>query len=276
MVFIQINKVIKYLIISEDILMKKSIIKILALLFIFSISCAHKILKKPDINIVKKIAIISVYSNSVVYKIGGEGGSFAAITSLISKKEENSDKENSFGGKRLVNYALKIYTDKLATIDGWKIVSHKKIINSKAYKNFKKIKKEQQGAFSKLTTTVNKIAYAFPTGMFVYRIKEQNYNGDELKALCKELQVDAVAIIELDMAYKIATSIKAVNFNGKMVIGTLDIKKGAGMRSTSDNQTPMISGEIIFNNKVEKMYQQAIDADADKLVAKMKKEFSEK
>lgn len=270
--------------------MKKYRILCLSFLLIFSISCAHKILKKPDVNMVKKLAIISVFSNSVVYKTGDDGGSLAALTSLVSKEDEGSEKkkEKAFGGKRLVNYALRHYTKKLSTVDGWKVVSSDKVVNSKAYNDFKKAVKEQQGALGGLATVVDKLAYAVPTKMIAYPIQGEQFDAKMLKKLCKDLKVDAVAVIELDMAYSaywavgstgtaaasVSTAIKAVNSEGKLVIGTLDVTKGEGKRSISEGQTPMISGNILFNAKTEKMYKEAIDAEAKMIIDQMKEEYA--
>lgn len=244
---------------------------------LFLMSCAAKITQKPGVEIVKKMAIISIYSNSVPYKLGG-GIGLAALTSLVSKK---GDEDKGFGGTRLIKYALDMYSTDLNKVRGWVIVPPDEILNAPAYKAFCETIKERRGS---LLGGLSKLAAVTPPGMTVYDLSGgvSKLKIEEIKNLCNELGVDAVIAIELDIAYEkkgllsgiasVSASINAINSKGEWVLKTRRARDNTP-RFVSNRKTAMIAGEIIFSNKVEMMFEDAIQKNVMHHVQKIREEL---
>lgn len=244
---------------------------------LFLMSCAAKITQKPGVEIVKKIAIISIYSNSVPYKLGG-GIGLAALMSIVSKK---GDQEKGFGGTRLVKYALDMYSTDLNKVRGWVIVPPDEILKAPAYKAFCETVKERRGS---LLGGLSKLAAVTPPGMIVYDLSRgaSKLKIEEMKNLCNALGVDAVMAIELDIAYEkkgilsgvasVSASINAINSNGEWALKSIPARENKA-RFVSNRKTAMVAGEIIFSNKVEMMFEDAIQKNVMHHVQKIREEL---
>ncbi len=271
--------------------MRKFINLVLIAVVFFTFGCAVKYVKKPAVDVVKKIAIISIYANSGLYKIGGGGGGLATLTSMVGKKEREKKKE-SFGGTALVEYALNAYAQELNSIEGWVVVSPKKIIESSAYKKFLDKVKKRFGSVSGAINFIGNVAYAYPPGMALFPFRGTPPGGitKELKELCQELEVDAVAVMELDVGYSadfalggtgtavasVSSSVKFITKTGEVAVITEDTAKDSGRRFSSNDSTLMASGEILFNEKTEEMFKDAIKQNVAYYISRFKRELAEK
>lgn len=236
------------------------VITICALLLV---SCAANITQQPGVGSVKKLAIVSVYSNSMPYNLSGKGGGLATLTSLASKKGE----KKGFGGTRLLEYGHQMYSMDLNKVGGWEVVPTEDIISMEAYQNFVTAVEANRG---KLVEGMASIALLKPEGMVIYDLSAGVSKAmlAEMGQLAKDLGVDAVVAIGIDIAYEqkgplsgvasVGTSINAINANGEWAIRTPSVDQGGGERFNSSKKTALVAGEIIFSEKVEMMYQDAI------------------
>jgi hypothetical protein len=246
---------------------------------LFFMSCAAKITQQPGVEIVKKIAIISVYSNSTPYNLEGKGGALAAISSVASKKEG----KEGFGGTRLAEYALEMYTTDMKKISGWEIVPPEEVVNAPAYVAFCDTIKARRGS---IIGAISKVALVTPPGMIIYDLSGAvpKKRIEEATSLCNDLGVDAVATIEIDIAYEkkgllsaiasVAASINAINSNGEWALRSPEAQSvGTKSRFVSDSKTAMVAGEIIFSEKVEMMFEDAIQQNVMHHVQKIREEL---
>lgn len=233
------------------------------------VGCASPMVKKPAANGVKKIALVSVYSNIEVYdvKTGNKKGAALAMLKQVVKGSNDISDEHV----QIATHALKSFSEHLDTSQ-WKIVKPATIIKSPAYKSFRKEMK-QDGWLSRLATA----SVATPPGM-VY-IPFESVAGeknkvqlgqdptqkakDRLAKLAKELNVDAVAVAYVDLAYKrgmfsfsgtgllssirgsatpsVSSAVVAVNRKGEIAIQTPHLVKGGGTRTEAEDKVPLIS-----------------------------------
>jgi hypothetical protein len=179
----------------------KRVILLVSFLSLIILGCGS-IIKKPDIFSVKKLAIISVYANHSIYNVKTKSGQAAidlgALKTLVGKEDNIETNEIT----QIATAGLEAYFTTLKGINQWAIVDPKTILNHQAYK-----------AFHDDKSTVYTPAY----NMKLFRFEDVAdsssktwRNGKEvheearknLAQLCKALNVDGVAIIELDLAYK--------------------------------------------------------------------------
>ncbi|MFC2091519.1 hypothetical protein ACFLTD_01965 [Elusimicrobiota bacterium] len=246
--------------------MKKRWNVLILTLLLMASGCA-KLLIPPHIQTVKKMAVLSIYMNKNFYNIkapkANEGMNF--LKSLAKDKLGIKDK-NMAEHQLIITYALKEYTEKLNSIDNWVVLSPLDLMGNSKYQAF--LKSDGKGFMHGLLDTIRKAEenkWAVPDKMRYIPISSVVKAGNvhtygnvkdplaemrkNLGELCKELKVDAVAIIELDMAYKTGmqfgggilgsgTKIKP-NISSAMVVITKDgevavksplIAKGGGTR----------------------------------------------
>jgi hypothetical protein len=228
---------------------------------------------KPEIDGVKKLAIVSVYSNSELYNVGG-GGQLTALVSMIAKKSGN--KGLALSGTKLVDHALDAFTAELGKVKGWVVLPSQAMLESPAYKAFaESFTASQSGAAGAVTG----FAYSAPKGMItanMVNLKSSPQYLQQFGKLCSDLNVDAVAVIHLDVAYapytavmgsgtakaSVAADVKVINREGKFVAMTPDIEKGKGMRLLSDDKAGMVADELVYSDAVEKMFLEAVSKNA--------------
>jgi hypothetical protein len=112
-----------------------------------------------------------------------------------------------------------------------------------------------------------------------------------LADLCKDLDVDAVAILEFDMAFKkllsgldfigglpaipsISSTLVLVNRDGEVAINSGSITRGKGKRFEGKSVGMLEQSHVRLNNKSIDSYRLAIDKSADSIKQRMEKDFS--
>ena len=237
------------------------------------------IVKKPAVNDLKRIAIVSVYMNSDIYDL--KSGSAKATDQNILKRIVDSSHTPSDENLRLAMYALKVFAEDLSTAQ-WQVVDPKIILQSTSYKSF--VHDTQSTKFLKSLVTTN---VATPPDMayvpFEAVAGKANtiYLGNNdpttntkqrLAKLARDLGVDGVAVIQLDLAYKtgllssmsgtglfsdirgpatpsVAAAVVIVNKNGEIAIQTAHISDG-GKRLEAKDTVPMLHhGIVSFQGK---------------------------
>lgn len=228
---------------------------------------------KPEIDGVKKLAIVSVYSNSELYNVGG-GGQLTALASMIAKKSGN--KGLALSGTKLVDHALEAFTAELGKVKGWVVIPPQAMMESAEYKAFAgNFTASQPKAVGAITAFVS----SAPQGMITANMlnaKSSPQYVQEFGKLCADLNVDAVAVIHLDLAYapytavmgsgtakaSVAADVKVINRDGKFVAMTPDLVKGKGMRLQSDKKAGLVADELVYSGTVEEMFLDSISKNA--------------
>jgi len=113
----------------------------------------------------------------------------------------------------------------------------------------------------------------------------------ELANLCTSLNVDALAIVQLDMAYKkpflsinlgggdpaaprVASSIVVVNKDGEVAVNTGLFGRGEGEYVDGDNAPMLRGGSVHLTDKSVSSYCDAIDKNCAAMKKKLEKAFS--
>ncbi|MEK6750318.1 MAG: hypothetical protein AABY83_14130 [Pseudomonadota bacterium] len=237
------------------------------------------VLIKPQADKIEKIALVHVYANRGVRSLEGQSklGALTALASMASSSEKKGGVD--FGGARLTSYAVDTFNDEFAKVGKWKIVKTAEIVNSKAYHEFAK---RNQEALPKNEAVKALIATGtvMPDQMQYLPGEGRDQNSKQaLTQLAQELGVDAVAVLEMDVAYTPSTSIggtgtasAAVGVSLAVVTkyGDYAVKlpkvQGASKndynpyRQRSDGTTAMIAGEIAYA-AAEEIFQESIKKD---------------
>ncbi|MBN8537716.1 MAG: hypothetical protein J0M15_11740 [Deltaproteobacteria bacterium] len=258
--------------------------------FIMFFSGCSSFVKKPEVNQVKKIAILSVYANDKVVEAKGRG--MVQNWDQIFKMQVAED-------------FLAIYKSSFKKI-GWIVVEPTEVLASAEYKAMFEVKQVETsnetvnkvGNFlgdigSKLMERSNKMNFFSPAGMYAipFPANEKNCYGDcppspkkKLADLAAKLKVDGIAVIQIDFCYEggswtslgglgeafmtAATSIKVVNKNAVTVVEmpTLQICDKSKNRAESTNSMVMNGGNLVFmtasKEKLRNMFKQATSKSA--------------
>lgn len=268
------------------------ILGLLSLSVAFLSGCTSGILRKPEVYQVKKVAIISVFSNHGVYNVQG-GGSLTEDVSKLSSmfggdKEKTGVPVADFGGDHLIRYSLKAFEKEFAKVHGWEVMPTTDVVTSAAYKQYTERMQKYGRAMASLQKFGEKMMWKAPKGMVPYTAAHNDEHSEdfkELQKLAQELKVDAVAIVKLDFAYdpyfavgsatagafggtgtakaSVASALKFVTKEGKVAVLTPDLERGKGKRFESDETTMLMAGNIQFGDKEKQMYMQAIERSAE-------------
>ncbi len=264
---------------------------LLALSFLFS-GCSS-IVRKPEINGVKTVAIVSLAANEMVPWTGGRG------------RIEGWSLETR---QRVATQAYKAYTKEFNRL-GWKVLSMDKVVANPEYKkNFGPVvAKADDNFLAKAASTLSKIAASkpfTPPGLYAiewnpdnrqtasfslsdFSFKTEKDIPTKLAELAKSLNVDAVVLTYLDYCYTGATAVlgngtakmtagawvKAVNPDKVVVVDMPAIEKRCdGDRGESDKTVAMIGGSLALgkafaSDTLVTMFQEATAQVATKNVA---------
>jgi hypothetical protein len=245
-------------------------------------SCSASLVNKPAINKVKRVAVISVMANRGVHSMdtgGSKVGGLMAVASFLKKEpkpEEKKAEEVDFGGFKLVNTAVDNFTDELGKVKGWQAVHPSTFWDKPDFVKFSadmKTAADQQmggvvGALQALALSATKLPrMPVMTPEVIAKVKE----------FCAAENLDGVVIISLDIAYDasfavggtgtanaaVGTTLHIINRDGDSAGSTENYQNAKTyFRKRSDGSTPMLAGEIIYNEPVEKLFLDSIQKDA--------------
>ncbi len=255
----------------------------------FVLTACSSIVRHPEVDGVKKIAIISLYTNQDIPKVGGggsNGGGAAAFGKILkaAKGDESEVKPEEMNNReRLAKYALERYHAALSKVPGWRVVPMDAVIGSKDYRAMGKVETENStlAALGSFATAVQQSAYNTPSKMWAMPFGKENTHTDpkKLAALCAKLGVDAVAVIEVDLGYdssfavlgngsavaSVASATKVINKNGEFAVYFPDIAKaGTGRpRFESEKKMLMLGGKVFITGDTEVAFRQGIEQAAE-------------
>lgn len=252
--------------------------------------CFMSIVKKPEIDQVKKVAILSLYADQKVPHEKGMG----VVTHWDNKVR-----------LQVAEDALTTYQKELARL-GWQVISPQKVLESKEYQQAFAVPESKAdtggGKFMNLMKNVYQQQFFTPAGMLPIPLDDSDantrYYGDAAKdnprvrlgGMAKKLGVDAVVLIQLDYCYgggtfsllgtgeavmSAGSSIKAVNRNGDMVVNMPMVARCDGKRGESETSALMVNGNLQFTgsakDRFRKMFIEATRASAGMTVGQVQK-----
>lgn len=268
--------------------MKQSRISAFIALVPFALTSCASIVRHPEVDHVKKLAIVSVYTNQDIPKVGG-GGSNSGGLAFLKKAVEGKDADtgDTSNRVRLAKYALDKYTALLSQVPGWQVIPAERVLASNDYQALGKIDAKKTGgnrtlaSIGEFAQKIDQAKFNTPPKMWAIRLDGTNNNRAELEQglaqLCRKLGVDAVAVVNLDLAYEagffsvagtgashasVASSVKILNKDGKYAVVFPDLQPAAGKRYDSNTGITMIGGRISMSGDTEKAFQEAIDKTA--------------
>jgi hypothetical protein len=246
---------------------------------VFATGCAT-VVRKPEVNVVKKVAIVSVYADQTLKKVDGKGQNGGGANFLAKAAGvEDPDQDKRI---QLMQYALETFRKELGQVPDWSVVSDDQILTNAFYQELEKFKSEGGAGSGILAaavgamSTLHQAKWTTPPKMYALELTEKDASDAErlnkLKELCEKLQVDAVATVHLDLGYEdgiaafgqgqakasVAGSMKVVTREGKMAVVFPDLAKAPSKRYISDNGALMLNGRLFLNEDAQAMYKDAI------------------
>jgi hypothetical protein len=260
------------------------------LLLLFSLSGCTSIVMKPDIDRVKKVAILSLYADQKVPNEKGMG----VVTHWDGKVR-----------LQVAEDALNTFQKEFSKL-GWQVMSPQKVLESKEYQQAFAAPavdpNSNTGKFANLLKNVYQQQFFTPAGMLPIRFDDSSanttYYGDlakdnpklRLGGMAKKLGVDAVVLVQMDYCYgggtfsllgtgqavmSAGSSVKAINQQGDMVVNMPTVPMCGGTRGESETGAVMINGNLQFTSsskdRFRKMFIEATRASAALTVAEIQK-----
>lgn len=255
---------------------------LLAALIGILVNCS--ITQKPQVEKVKKMAIVSIYANKDFYDIDSppaedmDGVSLIAGTDKLLGLDTAPNSPEILG--TLMLSAQASFEKELGRVTQWQIVPHDQVRSNPALKSFQlSLGKEQSAMLNSMNEKLAKstagtvsldLPYLVTPGLVMVptdKIETHVIGGksptEDLAELAKSLNVDAVLVIELDIAYDlggafslfkdevtISSAIYGVDTQGEFVIKSQPVKPGSGKRFTGDEKVKHVKG---FSMNVSKL-----------------------
>lgn len=280
--------------------------------------CGGTIIKKPAVLDVKKIAIVSIYSNTDIHDVEAKGGGTkvnllkALVAAAAPEKDIETDEQ-----VQLVTMGLKSFGEELSGIEQWNLIPPDQVIRNKKFQALTKSDSSAMGDFLNAVRKAATASWVTPPGMPYIPAKSVTHGGqsvtimgrkdpvvegqEKLAALCKDLNVDAVAVIGLDLAYKkgwlsgmsgtgifsgvlgvatpmVACEMVVITKNGQIAVETPLFSQGGGQYVEGPGAPMLKKGyPYLKDSKREAVnaYGQAITKSAAGLRATLTKELSQ-
>jgi len=242
---------------------------------ILATGCGGTHILKPQAQGVKKVALVNVYANRGVHKFS-KGGGLSGLTSLASLAKSGK-KDDDFGGSTLPDFAAATFIEEFSQVSNWEVVPNNKLMASSPYKSF--VSSSSDLFYNDVEKKMAKVKYVTASDMAVIPGEGRDKRSQKaLGELAKQLNVDAVAVIGMDITYDISTgiggtgtaaanvgmSVVMIDTNGKVIGSTppvIDKKTNSIYRQRSDNTVGMLGGAIIFNEKSSNIFKESISKD---------------
>lgn len=265
-------------------------------------ACSSSMVKSPAADNIKTIAVVGMSINRDIY-----------ITNLKGKSK--SFTKNQKGWKKLLidsaydkdqrvaisTHALAAYSDALNSIPNWSVVPQDEVMNNAAFQEYygiglgTKVGKTLTGLIKGKTLNF----YITPEGMVSQSYAKTNKNkkrAKKLGELATNLGVDAVAVIELDVAYELGFWGRKFSFNlarnrkgtpsisyGAVIINSAGeyavvtpepIRGDSDERHTASDSAMIIDGAAMLTDKAESLFKEAIDNSANHFALEISNEIS--
>lgn len=254
--------------------MKGKLLHVLVAAMVVAACASPMYVHKDAFDHTKRIAVVSVQSNRTLVPIGSGGGGLTALASIGSKlfgkkseQKQGSGPDEGWMGQ-LVSYGHDSFARSLRDLGRWDVVSGDAVTNTGAYLRFANNYKGTSGEALLRVAAPN-----MPSGAIDVRQESVRKN---LVQLCKELGVDGVAVVELDLGYETSTGVGSVGGGATgtaqaSVKATLGVLGANGewildphsarsqVRQKSSSTVPMVLGNIAPDAKAMTMFKEGID-----------------
>ncbi|MDH5718633.1 MAG: hypothetical protein OEZ22_13490 [Spirochaetia bacterium] len=261
-------------------------IKLLVPVLILSLNYCASMVKKPAVNKVKKIAIISVSANRAVYNT--QGGGFTGLATLVADKESD-ESPAAFGGATLLKHAEDKFAQKLSEVESWQVINGDKVTANPKFVEYAKWVEDYRK--SKALWNLYKLGThkIKDTAHSIIPVMEDPEVKKRLGQLLKDLNVDTIMELNLDIAYYASFAIGGMGaaraiVNARVFALNSDLEiavdngqvRAQGSGYTSSNSTGMVASSIGYNGEVEDMYKEAIEKAAEGYKKIILEELNEK
>lgn len=293
--------------------------KIMPLLAAALLAACGGIIKRPAIDGVKKVAIVSLYMNREFYNVNSPKAEASSPNLMSMLKgvakavvQEGTDTEQAQRAE-IIGQALDAYERQLGQIGRWTVVPASQWLSGRAYKNF--MKAERTGSLAESVggafATEALSHWTLPAGMQYIPISSVAESGthyyygqakdsketyrQRLAALCQALNVDGVALVEVDAGYRfnklakvtfgsttravpsVTAALVVVNKKGEVAVNTGFIKPTFSDRYEGDT-VGMVRSDKPFlvhpQNKIVASYAKALGESAQGMREKLAKALS--
>lgn len=183
-------------------------------------SCAGVNVKKPDIDNVKKIAILSVTSNEEYLDIEVAEGKKETLLGMVGNIIKDNVEMINEGQVNVVTHGANALFQVLNGIEGWSVIPFDEVVNNEAvaeaFGNESKSTMEKIESFADRIAPRNGVRHVMPKGMYEITYDDVEpagntwVNGERIEApmlrkigkLCGDLGVDAIAVAEYSFYYE--------------------------------------------------------------------------
>lgn len=266
----------------------------LVLLLVLALSGCTSVVLRPAADDVHSVALVSVYMNREFYNtrspLAAEGES--ATVSLVEAasrsafeallgREARSEPAELYDPERtrIISFAVHRYRDQLDALSEWRMLPTERVVRSGYYRRLVRPDAGTGMAARLVSAYLNhreSIEWVTPPGYHRIPI-ESVIDGERIREdgaramskLARELDVDAVAILELDMAYRynrfakisffgttfavptVSHSLVVVNRRGEVAVNTGAIVRGGGERFEGDTVGMVKDDALVLNHSTD-------------------------
>jgi hypothetical protein len=239
----------------------------------------QQLVRKEQAETVKKIAIISVYAPEKIEKNENKSSSpFGFVSAMVDKAKDHAiDKLASEASKdrqnrvRIAQFVHDSYVKHLQDSLGWEVLPAQNVVALTDYQSYGSELNPAPSATSKMVS----FDWVAPEKFWRVELTEEQAKKqgetDRWKALCEKLGVDAVAVVQYELAYKPGTlsvggngmantlfrsTIRAFTRAGQFALHGPTLDK---MKWQEGKNITMAAGHILVKGDTEKAYQEAIE-----------------
>jgi hypothetical protein len=273
------------------------------LLCVFSLAGYSGILNKPAARDLKTVALISVSMNRDFYDV--RSPQTRINLNLFGKKDDQKNDTRVTTYENLINYSIAAYTSRLDGVGNVQWLPVADILATSAYQKFRDSLSDNSSSSGLLQAAADLKKQEWVSAPNMARVAADTVTQTgafisiagakdprlALASLCAELNVDAVAILELDMAYRklidgadiisgipavpsVSRALVLIDKNGVVAVNSGCITKGQGTRFEGKSVTMLQQNQVRLDEKSIASYQQALDKSADDLKKRLTAEFS--
>jgi hypothetical protein len=251
---------------------------------ILLVSGCSSILIKPAVDNVKTVALVSAYMNRDFYDVRGPRDSVSLNNVVFAAKDLDVPDSDADEYEKLIAYGVKTYAEQLEGVGNWQWLPVTNVLSNSAYRKFADaiIGERPASGLLKTSAIIEEKGWYTARDMVRIPMERVTYSGKfvvigngkgsqadmraALGQLCKDLDVDAVAVLEFDMAFRkllfgldfigdlpampnISSSLVLVNRDGEVVVDSGRIIKGQGKRFEGDSVGMLRRDYVHFTDK---------------------------
>lgn len=257
----------------------KTLLKIIPCIFLLTTGCAS-IVRKPEVDIVKKVALLSVYGNAVLSDVDTGSSGYGSMKKLMDGKADPAE-------QKIFDRAHDIYLPEIGKIGKWEVQARKDTTSNADVKAFFDEVQNETKASAGVFANMMGVQTMASSDTAPVVVSPNVWNSDKklpkIAQICDKLHVDAIAIIELNLAYEtsfgfmmksigstgqaraaVSSQLRIITREGKYAVVTWPTTDSS-KRGLSDAKFKVEAGIVTFNDQVEHAFAEAFQVDAANL-----------